>query len=519
MGLISRHLPAKGLQHTGGIAVTDHRIEILGFVGAGRDSGASTPPGAGEVTLRLHIEVILDLGHVGADIELVGGRKGVPVIAPELTVRSRIARVVGFLLQAQVAGHFNGFSRLVVQHRIAITVILLEGVYYCHHRLVYGKGQEGELDRIILQPHAVGLRNTDGKPLVGGIGNGGKRGLGRQREITRVGRGFVIRSLCGEFGRKRAVEGGSNSGVVHAREVALIQVGVEKVCAQFHFFEPIAPGAGIAGGNHQLHSGKQRLEFEGNLLVAGVGHGDLGGGIHIGIGHIGEILHHLAVNHLFDIFLIAGNGAGNGERMIRCVGIGYRDHRFVCRRPTLRRRIDGIEVARLVGNRPVQIVIVAAADGSRIRLAGDGTRLVGHPNNLYRLVIHRFLAILCEILLGQDTNSIGFGGNIGGAGIYIPIDPLIADAAQEDGLVVAGIGGLGGIVRAHIGFQAKAHHRVVLTGHILRLTQRRLPGTGERERKRRQGKNPFIRNTSHFLSNHYYSDPPHLPSGSQPVRW
>ena len=166
-----------------------------------------------------------------------------------------------------------------------------------------------------------------------------------------------------------------------------------------------------------------------------------------------------------------------------------------------------------------EAVIVAAADGSRIRLAGDGTRLVGHPNNLYRIVIHRFLVILCEILLGQDTNSIGFGGNIGGAGIYIPIDPLIADAAQEDGLVVAGIGGLGGIVRAHIGFQAKAHHRVVLTGHILRLAQRRLSGTGERERKRRQGKNPFIRNTSHFQSNHYYSDPPHLPSGSQPVRW
>ena len=102
-----------------------------------------------------------------------------------------------------------------------------------------------------------------------------------------------------------------------------MEVVVEKVRTQLYFLEPVILGTGIAGRNNEFDGRKQGLELERNLLVAGIGHRNLGGGIHVGVGHIGKVLHHLAHDIFIDtgILLLARNGAGNRNGVLQRIGV------------------------------------------------------------------------------------------------------------------------------------------------------------------------------------------------------
>ena len=175
------------------------------------------------------------------------------------------------------------------------------------------------------------------------------------------------------------------------------------------------------------------------------------------------------------------------------------------------RRICSIEIAVLRTGAPVKVVLGISAGGSRVSLAVDCSRPVGPAHNLHGPVIYRLLVILREIQFGLYANRIQMG--IFRRSLYIPVDTLIPDRIQLILLVVSGIDCLGGRLCHLIGFQAKAHHRVVHSLFPVQACQFFLLDTGESHQRSSQKQHPvFIRSTSHclFLQSFYRLSTPSL---------
>ena len=301
-----------------------------------------------------------------------------------------------------------------------------------------------------------------------------------------------------------------------------------QVCTEFNLLEPVILRPCITGRYHQLDGREQRLEAKRHLFVAGIGPVHLGGGVHVGVGHVRQVL---------DAGRRAGRsrGADGFDVNIRLYTVAFRTvcigrygtyHRGRMGRGVnikvlglgaghVRRRIHGIEIAVILMGGPVEIVVVVAAHGRCVGFTVLGTGFVRAPVNLYSLIVNSLRIVLGKLRLRFHLHHV----NVGVGGLHIPVNALIAHGIQDVGLVIARIGSLGGrFIGPHIGFQPKMHHGVIITTRH-RLRPLLLLGAGKGPSQRGQQNPIFPKNTSHLHANHFHEGCLHLPSGSQPVRW
>ena len=224
--------------------------------------------------------------------------------------------IISLLLQGQITGYLDNFS-FIVFLGISEAVIHLEGINNRHHLLRDRKSQEGHIDLFVVQPYAVPFFDIDGQALVGCVGVRGRHRTGCHGKISRVlGLLGVATRSCAERGRELAVQGGAFVRLVHALGIVLMQIVIEKIRTKLHLLEPILFSSN--GRFHlQLHGREKRLEAERNLHVTGICGRDLRRSVHIRVRHIRKVLYHVSGLFLPQIFLIAGNTAGNAYRR-RC---------------------------------------------------------------------------------------------------------------------------------------------------------------------------------------------------------
>ena len=278
-----------------------------------------------------------------------------------------------------------------------------------------------------------------------------------------------------------------------------------QVRTQIHPLEPIILSVGIPSRNNKFDSRVERLEAQRDLLVACIGTRHDGGRIQVGVPHVGHIFV-AGKGGIIDpkvLLLTAGIVRADRIRRMRSL-VDTGCYRSLMLRPVNNETckaasrgqiiivifiilhfwtgIHRVEAARILGSAPVEVVVfISACRGGIGRISPHICVRVGKTLDFLRVIVSiRQVFIGAELLPWfcvdlHKVPGIGRGFSAGNLRrkLGVPVDALVADVVQDDGLVVPRISGFGEglavICPAHVGVQAEADHGVVLREALLSL--------------------------------------------------